>query len=627
MKWAAMEFLLKATRESRGKKKLKYIIILTCRALAIAMLVFAISRPLVGGFFGWGGATVDTVVLILDRSASMEQQLPSFSGTTTESKRSSAIASIQQSLGELNNPRLILIDSASGKAQDVPSPDVLDEISAVSATDTRAPIPALITSAIDYIIGKPLGAVEIWVASDLQESDWSPELGSWDAIRTELNELPQQTTLRILSLTAAPKDNTSIRILSSRRSGDDLILDIELLRTDDDRANTSIPINYNLNGAESTSSISITGQSYQFQKRLPIGELDTEGYGYVSIPADTNTRDNVSYFAYGKDAPTKTYLISEGGESARWLELASAPPGFGRNECIKLTPDAAHEIDWLNTSLVIWQAALPDTIVAQELTRYLESGGALLLFPTRAESTDTFLGMQWGNQITAPRDQFLTISNWEKNDGPLRNGADGTEIPASKFKAIIRKEILGDSTVLASWEDDSPFLVRRVQGDGTAIFVTSLPDYRWSNLADADVLLPLVQRMITLGNARFGSAFAAITGSSSAQPTNEEVLTRLDDYSTSNTSNAIYEAGVWKVGDRLLATNRPKSEDEWQIVPTSELNTLLEGTTFKLFEDKSNAASDSLAREIWRAFLIAMLVFLITEAVLCLQPPSTKVKK
>ena len=70
--WAAMQFLLKATRESRGKKRLRYILILTCRVLAIAALVFAAARPIVSGLIGWGGGSIDTVVLLLDRSASME---------------------------------------------------------------------------------------------------------------------------------------------------------------------------------------------------------------------------------------------------------------------------------------------------------------------------------------------------------------------------------------------------------------------------------------------------------------------------------------------------------------------------------------------------------------------------
>ena len=94
VQWAAMEFLLKATRESRGKKKLKYLIILACRTLAIAALIFAIARPLVGGFLGWGGAKLDTVILVLDRSSSMEQQAKG----SRDSKRKSALASVRKSL-------------------------------------------------------------------------------------------------------------------------------------------------------------------------------------------------------------------------------------------------------------------------------------------------------------------------------------------------------------------------------------------------------------------------------------------------------------------------------------------------------------------------------------------------
>ena len=37
-------------------------------------------------------------------------------------------------------------------------------------------------------------------------------------------------------------------------------------------------------------------------------------------------------------------------------------------------------------------------------------------------------------------------------------------------------------------------------------------------------------------------------------------------------------------------------------------------------EDKDASGDSSLSRPVWRAFLIAMLVFLIVEALLCLQP-------
>ena len=615
-----MEFLLKATRESRGKKKLKYLVILTCRALAIAALIFAIARPLVGGFLGWSGGKLDTVILILDRSASMEQLSPG----SRESKRASSIASIRKSLAELNSPKLLLIDSASGIIQDIPSPDALEELSATSATDTKASIPSLISTAIDYILDQSPGKTEIWIASDLQLSDWSPEEGRWEAIRTGLNDLPQKTTLRVMSLASAPKDNFAIRVLSSRRSKDNLVLDIEITRSDAEGP-ASIPITYSINGTRSSDRVTLRGQTYQFQKRLPLGNRDGIGHGFLSIPSDTNSRDNVAFFAYGEDSPSRTFIISEGGESPDWLTLAAAPPGFGRNEATQLSPKNAHKIDWDSASLIIWQSDLPQGTIAEELTRFIDSGGAALMLPPRGEKTTNFMGLSWGEQTTSPDGQYFIIKEWDQADGPLRNGLEGTQVPVTKVKSIIRRDILGEATTLSSWDDDKPFLLRKVIGDGSAIFMSTIPDYTWSNLADADVLLPVVQRMISQGDIRFGSAYAAITGSRKSLAAEGEIRQRIDTHAKSNSSNAEYQAGVWKLGDRIVATNRPKTEDQWQILTEQNLNSLLDGVSYKLFEDKGD--SESLAREIWRTFLIAMLVFLITEAILCLQPkPKPKPK-
>lgn len=616
IQWAAMEFLLKATRESRGKKKLKYIIILTSRALAIAALIFAISRPLVGGFLGWGGSSIDTVILILDRSASMEQA----AGGGNLSKRQSAIGSVQKALENLNNPRLVLIDSASATPQNVPSPDALDELSATSPTDTGASIPVLISTAIDFITERPTGRTEIWVASDLQESDWAPNEGSWEAVRTGLIDLPREATLRVLSMASPVRDNVSIKVLTSRRGNNELILDLRLTRSETSGP-IPIPITFSVNGTRSSQQVTMNGQSHEFQQRFPLDDQQAGGFGFASIPSDANPRDNVSFFAYGENAPTKTFLVSEGGESGSWLSLATAPPGFDRNECIELEPGTAAKIDWQGAALVIWQAALPTGPVARELGRFIEEGGAALFFPPRAESDNTFLGMQWGQLDTSPKEQYFIVDDWDRADGPLRNGIEGTQLPVPRLKAIKRRAITGEATTLASWDDAAPFLVRRVIGDGTAVFMTSLPDYSWSNLGDADVLLPVTQRMVNLGDARFASAYTAIVGSSRCKPVSGEIRSRLDTHGESTSSNAPYEAGVWKLGERLIAANRPASEDAWLTLQANKIESLLEGTSYKLFEDTGQ--TDSLAREIWRALLIAMLVFLIIEALLCLQPRAS----
>ena len=139
VEWGAMQFLLKATRESRGKKRLKHILILLMRSLAIAALVIAVARPLVGGFLGWGGGRVETVILILDRSASMGRAEKDIQ----ISKRKSVLKRVAEAMGDLGEARLVVIDSATGKAQEVPSPDVLPELSFTAPTDSAADIPGM----------------------------------------------------------------------------------------------------------------------------------------------------------------------------------------------------------------------------------------------------------------------------------------------------------------------------------------------------------------------------------------------------------------------------------------------------------------------------------------------------
>ena len=55
VKWAAMMFLLAANRMSRGYARLRQWLIMAMRMAAIAALVFAVSRPLSGGWLGLAG--------------------------------------------------------------------------------------------------------------------------------------------------------------------------------------------------------------------------------------------------------------------------------------------------------------------------------------------------------------------------------------------------------------------------------------------------------------------------------------------------------------------------------------------------------------------------------------------
>ena len=613
IQWAAMQFLLKASRESRGKKKLRNILILTCRALAIAALATAAARPIVSGIIGWGGGSIDTVVLLLDRSASMELK----PGDGLGSRREIVLAKVRDAINRLGPSRLVLIDSASNKPQEIPSPDTLAELSSTAGTDTAADFPALLARAAEFLTDSP-GRAEIWLASDMQTSNWSPDDERWAAARASLAALPQKPSIRVLSITGPAAPNTSITLLGSRRSGDDLLLDLEVSRSSDARGPASIPLTTHLNGTRTTENLTLPGQSLRFQKRVALPAGEETGYGWVSIPSDGNPRDNAAFFACGPARPMKSLVVSPSGETADYLTLAAAPPGFENLTTQRVDPAQAATAIAPDLAAILWAAPLPSGPAADAVQRFLASGGHVLFLPPGAASDVSFLDLSWSPPTEAPAGKFYILTEWNHADGPLRDGIDGTPVSADRLKAIRRQMPVGDTAPLARWEDGETFIARRIVDRGTAWFLGSIPDYTWSNLGDADVLLPAVQRILTAGASRFDASYLATVGSESARLFPGETRSRLDDYGTPDPANAAYESGIFRLGERLLALNRPPQEDAPEILSREELNAALDGTGFTLLDQAGQADDPTLARDVWRAFLVAMLLFLTAEALLCL---------
>jgi|TARA_B110000037_G_C17117802_1_gene504472 hypothetical protein len=618
VKWAATSFLLKASRESRGKKKLKHFLILACRALAIAALIFAVARPLIGGFLGSGSGSVGTVVLILDRSASMETK----PGSGQLSHRQSVITKITEAVENMGSPRLVLIDSASGEIQEVPSPDALSELSTTSATDTQADIPTLLAKAIDYLDETNPGQSEIWVASDLQRGDWRPSDSRWGAIQAGLEGLPTKTNLRILTAGEQTVENFTLELLTSRRVEDDLFLDLKLSRLEGD-GTTTVPITYSLNGARNSERVTMNGQEVRFQKRFPLTAADTEGYGWVGIPSDNNSRDNSVYFAFGGKEPVQTWVVSEEPTSptADFLQKAAAPAGFERYTCTVVAPTQTTQIDWTTASLIIWQAPIPIGAVAAQLNDFVTSGGSALFFPPNQPSTGVIFGASWGEIEEAPADQFFINGSWVKDDGPWQNGMDDTLMPVDQVRGVKRRSIQGDGSSLAEWDDGSPFLYRQLEGLGTSIFINTLPDDRWSNIEFVALHLVAIQRLIEKGTDRLHAGYRAVAGSDKAKGRDDEIRERLDTFEDYEPALEHYRAGVYRLGNRTIAVNRPSEENSPTRIDEEALDELLKGTSYTLFANQDS--KKDLISEAWRAFLVAVLLFLLAEALLCLQPKST----
>lgn len=628
IQWAAMQFLLKATRESRGKKKLRHILILTARTLGIACLAFAVARPMIGGLLGWGASQLDTVILILDRSPSME--------TTAEnavaSRRELAIDRVRDAMKTLSTTRLVLIDSATGTPQDIPSPETLAEITNTKATDAAANIPSLLQRAAEFILETQPGKTEVWIASDMQYGDWDRENERWTTAIATLQSAPQKPAVRILSIGTPTKTNTSLRLLSSYRSADDLLLDLEVQRSGDANTPINLPLTLALNGIKTTESITIPGQVLRFQKRVKLPKNQAEGQGWLTLPGDANPRDNTAYFTYGAAHPVKTLVVSAAGEAATYLAAAAAPPGYSGQSSETIVP--AQFLTKTSTladySAILWAAPLPQEAAAKAIIDFINAGGHVVFFPPQENSQLKFQNIQWSPISTAPQGKFFILDQWNHDDGLLRDTLNGQSLAGQTFRAI-KKQIPeapdGTSTILATWDDKTPFLSRIIMERGTAWFFASTPDYTWSNLGDAHLLLPSIQRAVLAGSTRFDAALLAEVNRGEALPRNTEIRTRIDDFAAESATDATFSAGVYRLGERVIAANLPAAEYDPLALQTTELKPLFEGVRYSTFEDTATSTVDSEEREIWKLFLAAVLFFLIAEALLCLPKASAAIAK
>src|SRR5688500_3386469 len=147
--WAAMRFLRAANQTSISQAKLRQFLVLLFRVLAVIALVFFLSRPLAGGWLGWAlSPAPEAIVLILDRSASME----TITGTSGKSRREQAIELWTDALRTFGqSSRLVLLDSASQTAQELPNVNSLAHPQFSGRSDTAADIPTLLQRAYTYL--------------------------------------------------------------------------------------------------------------------------------------------------------------------------------------------------------------------------------------------------------------------------------------------------------------------------------------------------------------------------------------------------------------------------------------------------------------------------------------------
>lgn len=647
--WAAMMFLLSANRMNRGYAKIRQWLILALRTLAIMAFVLAIGRPIASGFLGGsiagsitGRGPANTIVL-LDRSPSMQAS----SDGTSRTKLETGVQEIAEALNTIGTQRVVLIESNAISPRQVASPGDLLDLPETGPSDASADVPAMMLAALDYINANQLGQTEVWICSDLRRHDWRGDDGRWSSLHDAFAELGRRVRFRLLAFGpsagqgdavagSAVAGNRSLRVedvrleVSEDEDASAVLISLKITADveDSEATSQSVPVTLDLDQSRSVVEVEMrsgVGQLAGHRVALPRGQ--SRGYGSIAIPADFNPADNTYFFTFDTPAPQRTIVVSDHEEIGRVLQLAAeiAPEENRKSVAEVVSPRDLAGVSWEDVSLVLWQAALPaenaaDSDSANMLRGFVDRGGCVIFFPPGSDgelsASGELFGMQWLSWGEV--DGEHPVSSWRGDADLLAATMAGSALPVGTLDIKRFVGLDGDATSLAKLSDGSPLLTRVATPDGGVYFCTTTPLARDSSLATEGVVLyVMIQRALAAGARSLGNTSQMDAG---AVPGAEaEQWQRVAGRESALSSENAFVAGVYRERDsgRLIAVNRSVAEDAAATLSDERVDALFQGLPF-VRVDRTAGPSNSLVEEIWRAFLIVMLIAMIGEACLCL---------
>jgi len=623
--WGAMMFIIKASRTSTSMAKIRQWLVLLLRALAILLLIAALSRPLLGGWLGWTfSGPPDTIIILLDRSATMGQLYH---------KKDSALSYglemlIKSGKEAAADSRIVLINNVDLEAKQIPSWGLLKEIENTKITQTTANISSMYKAALEYILKNPTGVTEIWTLSDMQASNWNPTALSWLDLEAKFKAIPQPLTFKILSLKATKKGNRSIsyvRVLSYEKENG--IKNYELIYkiiSDLDADATTLPlITGGINGKQQVD-VKVTGGESLIRYRLNPQKTKGANYGFIQLPPDINPEDNSFFFAYGDNIDGNVLIFTKD----TFLGSLFSATLNNKKDNIKTVANIADldSISLEKISLIIWSGIPPKKELQNKLNHYFKNGGVAIFFPPiESYITNNNNNFNWNKIAEFPHDKPMEVIEWNNHSGPLTNTLSGEPLPLEKLQLYKRSTLIGkDTPPTAFCKDGKPFWYKKIfQNGGTQYFCSTLPLQKWSNLGDGTVLVPIMSRLLYDGEKRFSKIKFYNCGDKgfkaySAENSPELLLPP----QTNKTKNISINCGIYSSNSYYFVINRPLIENIRGAINKDDTKAIFKD--LKLFFFDESIEEDSLFQtEIWRWFLIAMFIFLMTESFL-LTPSKEK---
>lgn len=214
--WGAMQFLIAAKQRAKRSWRLRDIILLALRVLALIALVFAISRPEVP--ISWlGGHEPRDIIVIVDESMSTAAL---DGGKTVYEQQQAELKAVfsEMDIDGTDHLRFLIAGASASWLSDIATKgDNSSRNAALNSLAERKPslAEADLPGAIEAALAAPPAhsglSRHVFIITDGQTHGWNTDMTSrWQAAEEKLNEFPEGSEIRIWQQESASLDLSNL---------------------------------------------------------------------------------------------------------------------------------------------------------------------------------------------------------------------------------------------------------------------------------------------------------------------------------------------------------------------------------------------------------------------------------
>lgn len=665
IEFSSLQFLKEMQKNKMRKIRIKEILLLILRTLAIAFLVLSFSRPTIKNInlAGLGSEVKNTIIIIIDDTPSMAVEDKRGSYFLQAKKLAQKIIETAEEGDEIYFYRFSELSVLRENFEPLSKNLILREIENLQIKDiSRTFLDVFV--AVSRILEKSVNlSKEVYVITDFQKSNLPEDftkfpklnrtfdantriylfkVGEKEAFNISIDSL--QIVTKIFEINKPVSINAS---LTNHSSENGININTNLFFNDKKVAQKGIDIKNNSSGNFSFVGLA---KDYMFNS------------GKIEIEDDDFLKDNVRFFNFFVPEKIKVLMVSENPSDLFFINLVLSQTLDDNSEPIFSITQTSTQFfnSYKPENYDILIISSPEKIFnLNPLKEYLNNGGKIVILPGVNSSPIAFgralesLNLNGIEGVTGSKDLKTNFTRFKEIDfnHPVFLGIFSDKTPKKIespkiFMAFNYKPTLKGKDII-TLENNYSFLCEEKVGNGIILLFTSAIDLSWNEISIKPIFVPLINRIAFYANSNFENlSFIAgeeiqfragrrITGQLRViTPDNKEIVYSSENFAKDFVSlGKLENTGNYKIFEDdkligLISINIDPQESNLTKLEEKELNKLAQisfpDAKLKIFDSTINPEEvilqERYGTELWKLFLLLAILVLIFEMIIAKTP-------